>query len=235
MTTLVIGGTTGIGARIAEEIPSMWMGEVVYAPSQEELNVASRKSIASWFKYHEGQYFDRVVYCAGVNHLGMLGSLDRINVLESFSVNVIGFISVLDSLVQHQGREVAEGAWIQPCSVLAVVSDSAHTPMRGSIAYASSKAALQHAIRCAARELAPYWRVNGISPSVVDDTPMTNRIDEIVPALRGWSEEDAMRYELSLIPMGRRALKSEVAELAVSILEGPEFLTGAIIPITGGK
>lgn len=222
MSTLVIGAAPGgIGYEIMRQSP----GEVI-APSIDNFDVMHRDSMESWFK-HKGKTFDRVVFCAGVNLLGKIGELDEYNIYHSFRVNVIGFINMLDALKRWQGDS--------PVSVVAIVSDSAHTPMRGSIAYSSSKAALAQAIRCAARELAPAWRVNGISPSVVEDTPMTRSVDAVVPALRGWSEEKAMEYELSLIPMGRRATKSEVARLTIDVLSGPEFLTGAIIPITGGK
>ena len=165
----------------------------------------------------------------------MIGQLDKVAVREMFDVSVIGFIRLLDHLYAHHVRGVGFQEEARTCSVVAIVSDSAYTPMRGSIGYASSKAALAHAIRCAARELAPHYRVNGIAPAMVEDTDMTRMVDAIVPELRGWTPEEARAYEQNLIPMGRRATKAEVAQLAVNVLEGPEFLTGAIIPITGGK
>jgi NAD(P)-dependent dehydrogenase (short-subunit alcohol dehydrogenase family) len=64
---------------------------------------------------------------------------------------------------------------------------------------------------------------------------MTDRLDDEIPAMRGWTTDEALSYERSLIPMERRCTKAEVAQLVLSVLDGPEYLTGAIIPITGGK
>jgi NAD(P)-dependent dehydrogenase (short-subunit alcohol dehydrogenase family) len=198
----------------------------VNATSRSYVDVRHPAIVEAYVKTHGP--FDDVVYAAGVNHLGstsFLGALDYTDAFETFAVNVLGFITVLDALVQHQDQG----------NVVAVISDAAWTPMRGSIAYCASKAALVQAVRVAARELAPEWRVNGICPTVVDDTPMTDYTDSIVPQIRGWSPDQALAYERAMIPMNRRVFKSEVAELVLSVLWGPEMLTGAIIPITGGK
>jgi NAD(P)-dependent dehydrogenase (short-subunit alcohol dehydrogenase family) len=262
MNTLIIGANTdGIGDAIYDEIMVRWddwatpESRSVFIPTKEEFDVTSRHSVSRWFAQHDGLEFDQIIYSAGFNQLGMIGELDKVHVRDMFEVNVLGFIRLLDHLIMHQGKayKTASGknyfssssnpdtdydlplAPVYTGSIVAIVSDSAYTPMRGSIGYASSKAALAHAIRCAARELAPHYRVNGVAPAMVEDTDMTRMVDRVVPELRGWTAAEARKYEESLIPMQRRATKQEVAQLAVSVLEGPEFLTGAIIPITGGK
>lgn len=236
---LVVGGTSGIGEFVANAIEedSRFNGDdgenaVVVTPNWSNLNVRFRKSIEHFFQYSEFT-FDKIVYSAGVNYPGIIGSIGQSDLLDTYEVNAIGFIELIDAWVKYQGKRRCDDGL--PRSVVAVVSDAATTAMRGSIAYASSKAALAHAVRCAARELAPHVRVNGVSPSVVANTPMTEKIDRIIPGMRGWSPEEALQYEMSLVPMRRRAGKDEVASLVLDILHGPEFLTGAIVPITGGK
>lgn len=64
---------------------------------------------------------------------------------------------------------------------------------------------------------------------------MTEFIDSQVPSLRGWSLEETQAYERSMIPMGRRARKEEIAQVVIQALLGPEFMTGSIIGLTGGK
>jgi len=144
---------------------------------------------------------------------------------DVFDVNVFGFFNVLNQLLARQ-----EGG-----NVLALVSDSSHTPMRGSMAYCTSKAALHQAVRVAARELSPEWRVNGVSPSIVAGTRMTKFVDETVPGFRGWDPEKAAEYEKSMVPIGRRATKLEVARVMLDVLMGPAFMTGSIVEMTGGK
>lgn len=227
-TLLVIGGKQGIGEQITYTAMSDDYWASVFAVDQKGMDVRSHESCLSVARelatFHEP--ID-IAFCAGINKLGKIGELDNDDVIEHYRVNVGGFINVLDAFKRFYGNSQV--------NVTAIVSDSSRVAMRGSVMYASSKAALAHAIRCTARELAPYWRVNGVSPGVVADTPMTKEIDEVVPALRGWTLAKAKAYERSMIPMGRRARKDEVAEAVLWSLRGPEFMTGSIIDVAGGK
>lgn len=218
--TLMIGGNSGIGLTTAELI-----GPVdLYTPEVHELDVRSDFSVNNYLG--DRQEFDEVVYCAGIQVIESIGRLSSA-ALDIIDVNYIGFLRVINRLAQEQPEH--------PTSIVAIVSDASRVAMRGSIAYCSSKAALAHAIRCTAREMAPHWRVNGVSPGVVEDTPMTAYIDETVPKIRKWSPEKARDYERSMIPMGRRGRKYEVARVIESVLRGPEYMTGSIVEITGGK
>jgi NAD(P)-dependent dehydrogenase (short-subunit alcohol dehydrogenase family) len=236
MTTLVIGGTSGIGQAVAERLSRKGLSGTILTPSVAECDVTDSLSIDRFFS--ERGPFSRIVYSAGENFLCPLGWIDTDDMEDTFDVNVMGFIRVLDAVVRNRKstspKDTGRYEW-DPVSVVAVVSDSATTAMRHSITYASSKAALAHAIRCGARELAPWCRVNGVSPSIVEDTPMTAAVDVRVQKLRGWTAEEARDYEMSLVPMGRRCTKNEVAKVVCQVLDGPEFMTGSIIPITGGK
>lgn len=167
-----------------------------------------------------------VVYCAGVNELSPIKHLDENTIWNTFNVNVMGFIRLLNVLTNLRDVDV---------NVVAIASDAARNPMRNSITYCASKAALVQAMRVAARELAPGYRVNTVSPAIIHDTPMTLDIDVEVQHQRGWTYEELREYERSQIPMGRRAWKYEIAQVVLQTLVGPEFLTGSNIEITGGK
>lgn len=223
MKALVIGARDGnIGEGIAYEINRLY-GMPVHRTSVGALDVRSSADVRTYIK--EQGPFEHFVYCAGLQHLEMIPDLTDDAIDDIFDVNVQGFLRVMRELTANQDSG----------NVLALVSDASYTPMRGSINYCASKAALAMAVRVAARELAPRWRVNGLSPTVVEGTPMTAEIDAIVPALRGWSVEEAQAYERSMIPMQRRVRVSEVVTLAMDILFGPQMLTGSIINMTGGK
>lgn len=228
---VIIGGRQGIGKevwRLAEdEHNDHWRYFIPTSESEVDVTDISRLEHFAHTLWDTGHRNLDVVYCAGINRLGKIGELSGEELMRHYAVNVAGFIMTLNAIKQTHGESRV--------NVTAIVSDSSRVPMRGSVMYASSKAALAHAVRCAARELAPAWRVNGISPGVVADTPMTAYIDEVVPPLRGWTLDEAQAYERSLIPMGRRAQKSEVAEAALWATRGPEFMTGSIIDVAGGK
>lgn len=230
---LIIGGTSGIGEEIAKQAIDKF--DRVTVPERHELDVTLDDNVERYIRnLGSKEMITHTVYSAGVASLEWIRDLmnrtldhgDAYNEFEKvYNVNVFGFLRVMTAL----SRTFARGR------VVAIVSDASRTPMRGSIAYCSSKAALAAAIKVAARELAPDWNVNGISPSAVFDTPLTDWIDETVPKFRGWTRAEAAGYEMAGVPKKRRAYKDEVAQLTISTLLGPDFVSGSIIDITGGK
>lgn len=180
-----------------------------------------------------------VVYAAGLNLLNPCRDTEETDLFDTFNVNVMGFIRLMRAIARRFPRQ-EHSIYRQlenqsRVNVVAVASDAARVAMRNSITYCASKAALVQAVRVAARELAPYVRVNAVSPAIIEGTPMTTAIDAEVRLQRNWTEEQARSYEKSLIPMGRRAEKYEVSKVILQALEGPVFMTGSNIEITGGK
>jgi pteridine reductase len=91
---------------------------------------------------------------------------------------------------------------------------------RGFAAYAASKAALVRLTECLALELAPDVRVNAVAPGTV-------LWPERYPAER--------RRALSArIPLGRAGTPADVASAVRFLAEAP-FVTGAVLPVDGGR
>jgi len=224
-TFLVIGGNSGIGEACAEYIEdritrrdNMIVADINYMDVREWGDVG--REIADLQPTH-------IVYSAGLNYLEWIGKLDENEVRGVFDVNVLGFLAVVDAC-----RQVDSYA----PSIVAITSDAAVRPMRTSIAYCASKAALDMAIRCASRELAPHgWRINGVAPGKVADTPMTEYVDARVLELRGWTAEFAEEYERKSSAIGRPVDKEEVAAVVWALLTGPAALTGEIVAVNGGR
>jgi NAD(P)-dependent dehydrogenase (short-subunit alcohol dehydrogenase family) len=226
---LILGGQSGIGKAVFNML-EVEMGNVnrLFRPPRAVVDVNNRGDIHSYL-VHNGP-FQYIVYSAGINQLQWIGDYYRKpcnNLGNTFDTNVGGFVNVV-SIHKHL-YPMAE------VSAVAVSSDAAELPMRGSLAYCVSKAALDMAVKVMARELAPLWRVNAVAPGMVDGTAMTKYIDETIPGFRGWSAEYAREYERASVPSGRRATLEEVAETIRWVLLGPEQMTGAIIKINGGK
>lgn len=180
-----------------------------------------------------------IVYCAGINMLDAIKDVDELGFYQTFNVNVMGFIRVLQSVakvysdfIEDPDRPVTPQT---TSNVVVVASDAARIPMRRSIAYCASKAAVVQAMRVGARELAPYVRVNAVSPGIIDGTPMTTSIDAEVMLQRNWSRFQLDEKEIQAIPMQRRADKWEIADMILLTLNGPAYLTGSNIEINGGK
>lgn len=167
-----------------------------------------------------------VVYGAAINKLAWTQQISMHDFHEIMEVNVLGFVYLLQALI-------ARGV---PCSVVALTSDAAWRPMRASLMYCTSKAALEMAVRVASRELAEFgWRINAVAPGKVADTPMTRSVDEQVLQLRGWTKEFANAYEQSSSAIKRAVTKEEVAEVVISTLFGPAAQTGQVIAVNGGR
>lgn len=218
---LIIGAGSGIGEQVHRDL----QGEVAICTSGSvdiRHEAAVRDFLGSFDKP-----FDQIVYCAGVNRLQWIHQFTMSEIVDIFAVNVFGLLNLV---AEHERR------WPRATgSITAIVSDAYRIPMRGSLLYGTSKTALAGAIRNMARELAPRWRVNGVAPGVVEDTPMTDYIDATVPGFRGWTPEHAREYADASVPMGRRITKPEVSEIVRQVMFGSDMLTGAIIEITGGK
>jgi len=93
-------------------------------------------------------------------------------------------------------------------------------PWRGFAAYAASKAALVRLTECLALELAPAVRVNAVAPGTV---------------LWPESYSAALRRKLAAgIPLRRAGAPEDVAG-AVRFLADAPYVTGAIVPVDGGR
>ena len=93
-------------------------------------------------------------------------------------------------------------------------------PWKGYAAYCASKAALVRLTECLALELAPEVRVNAVAPGTV---------------LWPESYTPARRRELAArIPLARAGRPEDVAA-AVRYLADAPFVTGAVLPVDGGR
>jgi len=227
MSVVIIGGNSGIGQATSRAVACVVER---YTPSLNECDVMYEDRVWHYFSdlVERTGDVEHLVFSAGVNWLDWIGKTAETRVQDIFDVNVLGFIRVLNALVSVQSA---------PARVVAVSSDAATRPLRTSIAYCASKAALDQAVRVGARELGPKgWRVNAVAPGMVEDTPMSDYIDRRVPKLRGWTPEKAREYEDSQSVLKRRVTKEEVAATITWLLfEAPDAINGAIIPVNGGR
>ena len=149
------------------------IGVPVFAYGREHFDIRNAEALAVAIEESRPSH---VVYSIGVNYLDWLGDLDERHFNRIITVNVWGFVRTLQAL-----REAGCG----PCSVVVISSDAAIRPMRTSLAYCASKAALEMAMRVASRELADEgWRINAVAPGKVEGTGMTDYVDIRVLALR---------------------------------------------------
>lgn len=231
---LIVGGNSGIGEAVSQSLIKSHKTLNQYIPGRpgktgdksNEMDVTSRNSVGLFIEATGP--FDYIVYSAGANQLAWMSDPVITAVAEDlFDVNCAGFIQVISEHIRQFPAA--------PLSAVAVSSDAARIPMRGSVAYCVSKAALDMAVKTMARELAPFHRINAVAPGMVEGTPMTDYIDETVPVFRGWTPDQARNYEKQNTPTKRRATLGEVAGTIIWVLFGPAQMTGSIVEINGGR
>ena len=97
----------------------------------------------------------------------------------------------------------------------------AFVPWRFYAAYCMSKAALHMLTQVLALELAPHVRVNGVAPGTV-----------LPPESLGAEEREQLRTRIPLERFGR---PEDVAETVRFLVTGPDFITGQVIAVDGGR
>ncbi len=94
-------------------------------------------------------------------------------------------------------------------------------PWPGFSAYCMSKAAMAMLTQVLSVELAPAVRVNGVAPGTV-----------LPPEAMGAQEREALRER---IPLKRFGSPEDVAETVRFLLTGPDFITGQVVVVDGGR
>jgi NAD(P)-dependent dehydrogenase (short-subunit alcohol dehydrogenase family) len=111
-----------------------------------------------------------------------------------------------------------------------------NVPMTHSIAYNASKGAAGIMTRQMARELQREHGicVFGICPNKLAGTNMSKYIENRVVELRGWTPEQAEKYQLQALLAGQETQPDQVAELLVWLLSKPrrhKYLTGCLLEL----
>src|SRR5579872_2268044 len=262
---LVVGGASGIGRevslllaqkgahvvvadfdepgakKVAEETASLTSAEFVahtqvdlsFLPSLEE---TVRRTIL------EFGGIDIVVNTAAIYPVpGEDGELTDSQWANTFSVNLTG-----NYLLARESDWVFKDQNL-PSSIVLTSSANAAVPKKGSEAYDTSKAALNHLVRELAVKLSPHVRVNGIAPAtVVAGSTMFPR-DRVMQSLQKYKIEfsdtettEELRAKLADFyaqrTLTKRPILPQDCASAIVWLAGEQSgkTTGHVIPVDGG-
>jgi NAD(P)-dependent dehydrogenase (short-subunit alcohol dehydrogenase family) len=163
-----------------------------------------------------------LVNAAGTTRLVPFGDLDALtpDIWELvYKTNAVGAFN----MVKAAAEVLKESAG----SVVNVASISAYRAVGSSIAYGSTKAGVVQMTRGLASALAPYVRVNSVSPGTTRSAWLIGLVGE-AEAERQWSTEAPH------IPLGRVCTPTDIAKTIVALLELP-MVTGVDVIVDGGK
>ncbi|MFG1624220.1 SDR family NAD(P)-dependent oxidoreductase [Kribbella sp. NPDC049227] len=229
---LVTGSASGIGAATARRFAKDGMVVAIHSRSSREAGVALAAELGG--SYHQADLEDDAAASGLVP--SVLAEHGRLDVL----VNNAGISwpvphAELDGLSAADWRRLLDVNLIAPwllCTaalpalrasggcVVNVTSHAGVRPKGSSIAYAASKAALNHVTKLLAAALGPDVRVNAVAPGLVD-TPLT----------ASWTEAQQLWKTSS--PMRRAAQPSDVADLISSLVHN-SYITGEVVLLDGG-
>jgi NAD(P)-dependent dehydrogenase (short-subunit alcohol dehydrogenase family) len=221
---LIIGGSSGIGRALVDELLSDNHSVAVWAREQRDLPPSV--AFTSYDVIDEADppkeaipaTLDGFVYCPGSIDLKSFRSLKAAAFREAFEINVVGAVRCLQAV--ERTLKKSDMASVVLFSTVAVQRGM---PFHAGIA--SAKGAVEGLARSLAAEYAPTIRVNAIAPSLTD-TPLAEKL---------LATEDKRQASADRHPLKRVGTAAEIAAMASFLLsEKAAFVTGQVIGMDGG-
>lgn len=218
---LVTGSASGLGKEICNELEKRYGAG--YRVICFDIEQGHDVNFPELFKLPD--QIDVLVNCAGVNKIDWLEKVREEDWDHVMGVNVKGIFKMTQACLPQLRKSKG--------TVLNIVSNAAHIPMRCSAAYNASKGAALILTKQLARELSPDVTVFSISPNKLAGTGMSKSIDKQVVETRGWSMEQAVNYQLAGLLAGEETDVKTLAEFVGFLLSNKQrhkYLAGCDIP-----
>ena len=224
-TSLVVGGTSGIGLAAARRLVAA--GSTVHVASRKPERMGTVPGLIP----HRLEGGDAVavarlvadiapidalvVTISSSSGMGSLADLDLADLRRGFDDKLFAMLTVLKGALPHLSERA---------SMTLVGAISAHAAMPGTAGIGAVNAAVEALVRPLAVELAPR-RINAVSPGLVD-TPWWDALPEQARA-------DYFDLARKGLPARHVSSADEIAEVVVLAATNPS-LTGTVVQIDGG-
>lgn len=181
---LITGGASGLGAALCATLQDQGHHVISYDQQHGDDVRSPRRDLA-----YTGP-LDVLINCAGINRIGWLQDFREADWDAVMDTNAKGIFMMTQAL--RPNLIAAQG------TVINIVSNAASMPMRCSAAYNASKGAALTLSKQLAREMIDDGvTVFAVSPNKLSGTGMSDDIDRQVMATRGWTREEAEKYQLA--------------------------------------
>ena len=188
-TILITGATSGLGKNLTEYLlQTAKYNPIIVARNVDKLKGISENYSVKYIKYDVNDIYniasiyerldeekiqlDGLVHCAGVSPLMLVKENDTRKMVETFNINFFSFVELVKGFVNNSSGEGLK-------SIVGVSSVAAKIASYRQSVYGASKAALEEATRCMAKEFLQLGiRVNTIVPGVINTEMLKNLQDE---------------------------------------------------------
>ncbi len=220
---LLIGGSTGIGHQIAENLSEE---HSVFMASRHSENVDTDKIKHFTFDVLSDDIsdldlpdkIDGLVYCPGSIDLKPFKMIKPESFEKEMNLNFFGLVRVVHGLLEKL-KSSDQASLVFFSTVAVKIGMPFHTNV------AAAKGAIEGFAKSLAAEYAPNFRVNVIAPSLTD-TPLAEKL---------LSNEDKRKKMDNRHPLKRVGEPKDIANLATFLLsEQSSWMTGQILGVDGG-
>lgn len=227
-TALVTGDASGIGLAVATALRAA--GATVIGIDRSRGDDVADPDM--WSRRADNlAEVDLAVVNAGISDAAPIIDIDFMAWRRLLAVNLDGAMLTLQAAMRAMTMHGRGGAIVTTASIAGIKAEP------GVGAYGTSKAALIHLTKVAAKEGAPYGiRVNAIAPGGVD-TPMWDDMPFFTDliASEGSREAAMMAMAKMATPLGRYASAEETAEQILFLLSSAAAtITGSVLTSDGG-
>jgi 3-oxoacyl-[acyl-carrier protein] reductase len=222
---LIIGGSSGIGLALTNQLAAEANKVIVFSRNQNQLHISNNIEFHSYDVLDENSELPTLdneltglAYCPGSINLKPFKSLKEQDYLNDFKINALGAVKAINKYFPNLKK--SDKSLIVLFSTVAVQTGM---PYHASVAMV--KGAVEGLTRSLAAEFAPQIRVNAIAPSLTD-TPMASRL---------LSSDEKREASAKRHPLNSFGKPEEIAKAAAYLLSDDSgWITGQIIHIDGG-
>ncbi len=240
--TIIVAGAGGIGAETAKLLNSLGARIILLDINTDNLtqtlsslqgnnnkqyvcdfsDVESIESIVKTIVAENGS-IDGVAYCVGTGAVRPLKMSKYDFMLKVMNINYFSFVELVRCL---SGKNCYNS---QGMNIVGISAVGAFIGNSTKTAYCSSKGAMNAAVRCMAKELAPKnIRINTVAPGVTD-TPMSRAADEYGSDSEEYKQISLRQYLGVCQPI-------DIANsIAFLLSDMSRMITGSCISVDGGK
>lgn len=238
---IVLAGAGGIGSATAILLASLGSKMILLDVAEDKMRETIEQLPGEGHKYYvcdfsiiesiepvisqliqENGPVDGYVHCTGIGSVRPLKMSKYDFMLRVMNINFFSFVEVVRCLTK-------KGAFNEGMNIVGVSAVGAYLGNATKTAYCASKAAMNGAVRCLAKELAPKGiRLNTVAPGATD-TPMAR---EAIDYRDGTDEQrvNELRQYLGICQ------PTDIANgVAFLLSDMSRMITGTCLPVDGGK